>query len=143
MLRVPKMYSRKPQVYQVSELKYWVKYLVEKTCQPTRPAFYKYISAIEESLDNKNEKSVPYLLGTIWTRYVFAGGGGQDIYETGLRGGAHLKLKRYERVVFYRFNKRGYVLYKAGRRGGGDWAIKLAGKLYPVLCIFGFNCSVP
>ena len=56
-------------------------------------------------------------------------------------GEAYLKLKRYERVVFYCFSKRGYALYKAGRRGGR--AIKLAGKLCPVLCMFGFNCSVP
>ena len=56
-------------------------------------------------------------------------------------GEAYLKLKRYERVVFYRFSKRGYALYKAGRRGGR--AIKSAGKLCPVLCMFGFNCSVP
>ena len=56
-------------------------------------------------------------------------------------GEAYLKLKRYERVVFYRFSKRGYALYKAGWRGGR--AIKLAGKLCPVLCMFGFNCSVP
>ena len=64
--------------------------------------------------------------------YMKLGGGG---------GEAYLKLKRYERVVFYRFSKRGYALYKAGRRGGR--AIKLAGKLCPVLCMFGFNCSVP
>ena len=35
-------------------------------------------------------------------------------------GEAYLKLKRYERVVFYCFSRRGYALYKAGRRGGGE-----------------------
>ena len=94
------------------------------------PVHIKYIVPL---LGTKQLK--PYQLGTYWR-------GGQDIYEAGWRGGeAYLKLKRYERVVFYRFSKRGYALYKAGRRGGR--AIKLAGKLCPVLCMFGFNCSVP
>ena len=80
---------------------------------------------------------------TVPTRSRYAlSGVGQDIYEAGWRGGeAYLKLKRYEQVVFYRFTKRGYALYKAGRRG--ERAIKLAGKLRPILCMFGFNCSVP
>ena len=48
-------------------------------------------------------------------------GGGKTYIKLGGGGGeAYLKLKRYERVVFYRFSKRGYALYKAGRRGGAS-----------------------
>ena len=57
---------------------------------------------------------------TVPTRYAW-----QDIYEAGCRGGgeAYLKLKRYEQVVFYRFSKSGYALYKAGRSDKISWKI--------------------
>ena len=54
----------------------------------------------------------PYQLGTYWR-------GGQDIYEAGWRGGkGYMKLKRYERVGFDSFSKRGFALYEADKRGG-------------------------
>ena len=60
----------------------------------------------------------------------------------GGRGKAYLKLKRYERVFFLIVLVRGGMCY-IKLAGGGGRAIKLAGKLYPVLCMLSFNCSVP
>ena len=56
---------------------------------------------------------------TVPTRYALSGGGRKTYMKLGGGGGeAYWKLKRYERVVFYHFSKRGYALYKAGRRVG-------------------------
>ena len=54
---------------------------------------------------------------TVPTKYALLGGGKTYMKLGGGGGEAYLKLKRYERVVFYCFSKRGYALYKAGRRG--------------------------
>ena len=46
-------------------------------------------------------------------------GGGKTYMKLGGGGGkAYMKLKRYERVGFDSFSKRGSALYEADRRGG-------------------------